>query len=427
MLRLRVLAVIIGASGGIIGCGDNLGPCDGVVGTCIPVPSDASANDAQRALLEATPGSTVAFSAGTYHFKTGLSLDVPDVRIIGAGMERTVLSFAGQTDGAQGLLVTSDGFTLEDLAVEDTRGDGVKIEGAERVVLRRTRVAWTGEPNATNGAYGLYPVQCKDVLIEDSFVRGASDAGIYVGQSENVVVRRNRAEDNVAGIEIENCIKADVYENTATSNTGGLLVFNLPGLQISNGSDTRVYRNQIFDNNTLNFAPPGNIVGVVPAGTGMVVLASHRAEVFDNDIHDHRTTNLGVISYLTLQIPISDPSYDPFPTALYFHDNRFSGVSSNPSGDLGAVILLSLAEINASGGGVPDFVWDGVVDPSRLVGGEYAAQDKLCFQRNGDGDFISLNVPPGDAQLPVTDLAPLDCAHNALPPVTLGSLGRAAR
>jgi len=34
--------------------------------------------------------------------------------------------------------------------------------------------------------------------------------------------------NNVAGIEIENCTDADVYENISTNNTGGVLVFDLP-------------------------------------------------------------------------------------------------------------------------------------------------------------------------------------------------------
>ena len=86
--------------------------------------------------------------------------------IRGAGQDKTILSFANQTDGAQGLLVQADGFTLQDLAVEDTRGDGVKVLGATGVTFERVRVEWTAGPNATNGSYGLYPVQCHDVLID---------------------------------------------------------------------------------------------------------------------------------------------------------------------------------------------------------------------------------------------------------------------
>src|SRR3546814_12036407 len=111
----------------------------------------------------------------------------------------------------------------------------------------------------------LYPVQTRNVLIEDSVVIGASDAGIYVGQSQDVVVRRNRAEKNVAGIEIENCIGADVYDNVTTGNTGGILVFNMPDLP-QPGHTTRVFNNRIVANNTDNFGRPGTAVAEVPAG-----------------------------------------------------------------------------------------------------------------------------------------------------------------
>ena len=43
--------------------------------------------------------------------------------------------------------------------------------------------------------------EAKRVLIEHSVAIGASDAGVYVGQSEQIIVRHNRAENNVAGIE----------------------------------------------------------------------------------------------------------------------------------------------------------------------------------------------------------------------------------
>ena len=85
----------------------------------------------------------------------------------------------------------------------------------------------------------------------------ASDAGIFVGQTQRTIVRHNRVERNVAGIEIENIFGADVYENEATNNTGGLLVFSLPGLKQKNGSHCRAFKNHVYDNNHPNFANQG--------------------------------------------------------------------------------------------------------------------------------------------------------------------------
>src|SRR6516164_1748532 len=167
----------------------------------------------QEALIQAQPGSVIEIPEGKHDIEGPLTLTVDNVTLRGKGIDKSILSFRNQSSGSAGLTVTANGFTIEDMAVEDTKGDGVKVKGGTGVVFRRFRSEWTGGAKETNGSYGIYPVECKDVLIEDSVVKGASDAGFYVGQSHNIVVRRNRAEMNVAGIEIENSINADVYEN----------------------------------------------------------------------------------------------------------------------------------------------------------------------------------------------------------------------
>ena len=75
-------------------------------------------------------------------------------------------------------------------------------------------------------------------------MRGASDAGIYVGQSKNIVVKRSKAEFNVAGIEIENSMNADVHDNLSTHNAGGILIFDLPNLPQQGGHSHRIFHNR---------------------------------------------------------------------------------------------------------------------------------------------------------------------------------------
>lgn len=94
----------------------------------------------------------------------------------------TVLRFGEQTTGAQNILATGNNFVIQDLAVEKSPGDAIKIEGSNGVTIRRVRVEWTNGPDENNGAYGLYPMESRNVLIEDCEVRGASEAGVYVGQ-----------------------------------------------------------------------------------------------------------------------------------------------------------------------------------------------------------------------------------------------------
>ena len=420
---MRPLVCALTLGGAVAACGDNMipDPCADISGPCRGLPTGSSSAEIDTVFNEAVEGDTIAFGEGTFDIQASLQLRVNGVTLLGQGMDATTLSFADQTTGGQGILVTGGEFTARDFAIEDTPGDGLKIEGAEGVTIDRVRVEWTGDPSPDNGAYGLYPVLCGSVQIRNSVVRGASDAGVYVGQSQNIIVTGNRAEQNVAGIEIENSTNADVFGNTATANTGGVLVFNLPGLAVGNGSRIRVFDNTVTANNTENFAPPGNIVGMIPAGTGIVVLAASEVEVFDNTVTDHIAAALSVVSYIPIDETPGDPMYDAFPTKVYMHDNVVTGTANMPTGLLGALLILAVNEIMPGPVTVPDQIWDGVVDPARAVGGVYPPDLKICFQNNGDADFLNLNFPVEPAELPLADndATVVDCAHEPLPPVNL--------
>jgi parallel beta-helix repeat protein len=336
--------------------------------------------DLQSALIQAKPGAVIELPEGVFEMAGTLSLTVPNVTIRGKGVGKTVLSYKNQKTGAAGIQATADGFTLEGLTVQDTKGDGVKINNADGVTIRGVRTEWTGGPNEKNGSYGIYPVQCKNVLIEDSSSSGAADAGIYVGQSKNIIVRRNKAEFNVAGIEIENSEGADVYENVATNNAGGLLVFSLPDLPVKGSRNTRVFNNQVYGNNTQNFAPKGNIVAKVPTGTGVIVMATHQADIFKNAIHDNDTVNVSIISYLSTGNPLHDATYDPYVSAVYVHDNQIGAGGAKPAGVMAEALAPKL------GKPLPGIMWDGIVNKKE------GPDPHICIQNNGDAKFVNYDA-----------------------------------
>jgi len=307
----------------------------------------------QTALLDAKPGDTVSIAAGRYELTDGLSLDVAGVTVKGAGPGATILSFKGQKSSGEGFLITSNKVTVRDLAVEDSKGDGIKSKGVDQISFVNLRVEWTGGPKSTNGAYGVYPVSSTNVLIDKVTVHGASDAGIYVGQSKNIVVRNSTAEFNVAGIEIENSMNADVHDNLATHNAGGILVFDLPNLPQMGGHSTRVFNNRVVQNDTKNFAKKGAIVGDVPTGTGVMVMANRDIHVFGNEIDQNQTAAVMVVSYTQ---NYDDLTYNPLPRDIAVHDNRIGKNGWAPQFPGGEVIA------NAIGGSIPPIVWDGVTN-----------------------------------------------------------------
>jgi parallel beta-helix repeat protein len=386
-----------------------------------PVVDDSFQKALQTRLITAQPGDVITIPAGTHEITRGLSLNVSGVTIRGEGMDSSVLSFRNQVQGAEGLLVNASDFTIEDLAIEDTRGDALKINEGENIVIRRVRTEWTNGPDEENGAYGIYPVQTTNVLLEESVAIGASDAGIYVGQSENVIVRNNRAEFNVAGIEIENTSNADVYGNTAVNNTGGILVFDMPDLPVS-GHSTRVYGNTISNNNTENFGAEGTPVASVPAGSGVVINSGDRIEIFDNDIADNDTANVIISSYYATgyqgQYDLADV-YDPYPESIYIYGNRFSGGGGSPDGlDLQALRIAMFG----MGGSFPDVLWDGYVNPEKVdADGKLLPEFAICVD-NGDAEVLNADLPNGSANVVVGD-AQHDCELDRLPAITLTLAG----
>ncbi len=373
------------------------------------VMTDPSA-ELQLRFLEATPGDVITLPAGVFNFERSLTLNVDNITLRGAGMDETILSFKDQITGGEGLLVNASNFTIEDIGIEDSRGDALKIARGDNIVIRRVRTEWTNGPDTNNGAYGIYPVQTQHTLIEDSVAIAASDAGIYVGQSQNVIVRGNRAEFNVAGIEIENTIGADVYDNDAVNNTGGILIFNMPNLPVE-GHTTRVYNNRVHQNNTDNFAPPGTAVASVPAGSGIIINSNDKVEIFENDIGHNKTANVLISSYFSAGYSEREmaEAFDPYPETIYIYNNTFTEGGNAPGR---AELDMLRQALFGDEGSFPDVVWDGVTHPERNDM-TYA----ICVD-NGDTSVLNIDAANNNTN-PRVDMSAHTCQHSKLAAVTL--------
>lgn len=370
----------------------------------------------QLRLIQAQPGEVIELPAGKWTFARSLSLNKSNVTLRGAGPDATILSFKDQRQGAEGLLINAaSNVVVESLAIEDTKGDGLKCNGCKDLVVRDVRVEWTNGASEKNGGYGIYPVQSERVLVEKSIAIGASEAGIYAGQSKYVVIRDNRVSHNVAGMEIENSSHVDVYRNVVTENSGGILVFNVPNVPVKDGRRTRVFDNRIYANNTRNFAPRANLIFAVPAGTGVMVMANSEVEIFGNTLENNHTANALVLAFGATGKSANDARFDPYPQQLWIHNNRFAGGGGAP--DPEGIQQLRLGKVVANGP-LPDILWDG----STSRKGAEAAQ--ICIRDNGDADFINFDFR-GRAEHASTELSPHDCELPALPAVSWPGLENA--
>jgi parallel beta-helix repeat protein len=357
----------------------------------------------QSAMIAVADNDTIHIPAGHFMLNRSLLMDSKNnVVIKGEGLDKTVISFKNQIEGSEGIKISNcQDIQILDLTLEDSKGDIIKVTATDGIRFSRVKVHWTNGPKESNGAYGFYPVLCKRVMIEDCIAAGASDAGVYVGQSDSVIIRRNTVYNNVAGIESENSKYVTIHDNHTYNNTGGILVFDLPGLT-QYGHTTLVKNNKVISNNYKNFAPKGNIVGMVPAGTGIMLLATRNIAIVDNDIKHNRTSSCAIISYdlINAMSPKKDESndkkssaqpvhhnykldslYDPYPNSIFMVNNRIINKHLFPtfSSDFGLLFMTKFPF------DTPQTIVDGF---SRVK----LQRFDLCFEGQRP-TFIDLDVP----------------------------------
>lgn len=372
---------------------------------------------------------TLCLGVGTWDMAGTIGVtDDPGLTIkgIGASPDDVVLDYAdegGNCRGSKGINVGVDNVTIENLWVKNTCENSIEQRDTDGSVFRKVRVSWddrcdrpsppancdascattedcaderlvcdttfTGQTEGAcignmtlNGAYGIYPTDCQNTLVEYSQVQGASDAGIYVGKCTGGSVENNIVYENVAGLEVENCVGVDASNNEVFDNVGGLFALqqDISGDMQSN-TDVRLFDNETYCNNHPNFAKPGSAVAGIPVGTGLLSFAGDGVEIFGNQITDNQTLGIGMASnILNCQVASSDcppytDGYDPYVKQNYIHDNVFTNNGTDPLGDFGTLFkILGFGSIGRPN--VPNIVWDGYLENPTDVG--------LCLGEDAD-------------------------------------------
>ncbi len=420
--------------------------CNDVSGSCLSF-AEGEEMEFLDAVNSVSDNTTVILGIGTFAFDNAVTIRQADgVTFTGQGIDETVLDFSSQAIQTNGVDVIGDDFSISHLTITDAKKDALRIEASTNVKIQFVKATWKGGPSPNNGAYGLYPVRCTNVLMEDSEAYHAADAGIYVGQSINVIVRRNIAERNVAGLEIENTQFVEVYENRVVDNTAGLVVFDLPGNPVI-GRDVKIRNNIIHGNNRSNFAPAGTTVSLIPAGTGTFALASKRVEIASNAYEGNKTTDIAVLSGLVLDDDLdvwaiakdqvvgstvglslvdTGGAYLNFASnEIWIHDNVHTTTGTAPDGadELARPLGALVAAVYAFDGPVDSLLYDGVnetVDPA--TPGNNTNLNHICVSSSTTATWATLDVPKlqaileggnlpstSDIYRPGPPFAPFDC------------------
>jgi len=129
----------------------------------------------QAQFIEVDNNGLVELPEGIFTISTTLSMDGKQgVTIRGKGPDKTILNFAGQISGAEGIRITNgSNITIEQLTVQNTKGDAIKTQLVDGIRFLNVKTEWTRGAHSSNGGYGIYPVQCQRVLIDSCYARGS--------------------------------------------------------------------------------------------------------------------------------------------------------------------------------------------------------------------------------------------------------------
>ena len=403
-------------------------PCGAIYVSADAEDGDDITDAIVTALFEVPADSVVVLPKGSFSVNQSVIVASADgLTLTGYGIGETTLDFSGST-GDDGIRFEGGtDIVARDMAVLETNKNGIKAVGVDGIHMAYTYINWEGALDTATSAYGLYPVNSNNVLVENNLTSGSRDAGIYVGQSSNIVVRNNTVKRNIAGIEIENSYNADVYNNLATDNTAGILAFDFPNLQLAYGGTIRIFNNQAVANNRPNVGLGS--VGIAPPGTGVLVFAVSDVEIYNNVITDNDTSAIEVASYL-----LSDPDIASYPANygtsiaagwtpmvknVFMHDNIIARNGANPQGVLLTDIIAGYSSpYNSTGmpqvfpaiiyGGIGELLSNAgaLADFNLLVGSEaqadginynpYGADDLVCAAnneiRNSPDTYYDVNV-----------------------------------
>lgn len=276
----------------------------------------------QAAIDAANPGDTIVVPPGTYHesvtvTKNNITISGSHGAVIDAGNRIGIRVGTGRRTEVDGVSVCPpselSNFTLKGLTIRNARFAGVFLIGVNGYRL-------TGTKYIDNPVYGPFPVCSQNGLIDFNYVEGGDvtgpdvgvDAGIYVGDSDAVIVRKNFVTKYAIGVEIENSSNAVVQDNVLRGNASGILVVVLPGRDKPLTENIRIERNLVQQNNLPNpvSADSGDPVGVIPTGTGILNVGGDSVIIRNNIVIENDTLGIAIVQNGFAAL---DPRIEPNP------------------------------------------------------------------------------------------------------------------
>ncbi|MFS1514499.1 right-handed parallel beta-helix repeat-containing protein [Chengkuizengella sp. SCS-71B] len=220
----------------------------------INVPEDVPTINA--ALVAASQGDTIRVAAITCNESLVISgANSNQIRIVGAGMGKTIIDGTGLPDGSIGInILDSSLVTIENLSVRCFSGNGIQIESNENII-HKVEVSENGEQGISIESNGSRN------MIMSSVINGNTLNGILImiGSISNYLISNHVSNNLIEGMRIfgdnnlvlKNTIQRNFEDGITTRAANNLIILNLilnnlSGIQ--NNENDFVFVNKIFRN-----------------------------------------------------------------------------------------------------------------------------------------------------------------------------------
>ena len=303
----------------------------------------------QAAVAAATSGTTIVVLPGTYHepgTTHAVTVTRDDVRLVARprkGQPVVLEAANAQTDGIW-VSPADTVDTNEDERppcgtsgshVKNFRLQGFTVRGFSRFGVYLACVSGfriTDTISTDNGEYAIFPVASQHGRLSRSQgARTRSDACLYVGEDDDVLVDHSLATDCQIGFEIENSRHVTMRDNVSRGNTAGIIVDVINDRLTTECTDNRVEHNVFDANNRASTALPGDDTADLQPGIGMVIAGADRTSVRHNTLSGNSLAGLTLVDFCLDRAAICAMpglEIDPHPDGNRIVANTFTGNGS---------------------------------------------------------------------------------------------------
>jgi parallel beta-helix repeat protein len=300
----------------------------------------------QGQILASNPGDTIQLPAGELPLIRSIYFEnSKKLTLTGQGADKTILSFDKQEEGLEAItLFNCQDISLIGFSIENPRGDAIKVQNVNGLMLKNVKTGWTKNTANSNQAHGVFIERSSRILIDECEAYAATNAGIYTRESRDIVIQGSFLHQNSVGISLVNSSNSEILDNIVKYNSVGIAVSNLPGRLVV-GERSKISQNEISENNGKLLSPKTYFNQSFPEGTGIVVLAFEKVSISKNTIINNMTIGALISDFLFLKLdgghpePIKgtsiisqnmatyqfeqDTNYNPFFREIYIFDNTF--------------------------------------------------------------------------------------------------------